>query len=109
MKLIERYSYNGCKAADGPWEDVIEENVSASELLARIRGWCEDIQHRVAQMDPPRDPEEWRFTSKPEYIQAPGGAFDIATQTSDNRWYVTDYYGQGETYRLICEKEEKDA
>lgn len=106
MKLIEQYGYNGCNAAGGPWEDVIVKGVISDEILHRIRQWCEDVQRRVAGMNPPRNPAEWRFTANPQYIHVPNGEFSITIQTLDNRWYVADYYGQGETYCLICEKEE---
>jgi len=104
MKMIERYSFNGCAAAGGPWEDTIATDVAANDVVSFAKEWCKEIQKRVSEMNPPRSIDEWRFTTKPQYIQQPCGIFDIAVKTIDNWWFITKFYGEGETYTLICEK-----
>ena len=103
MRLIETYSFTGCRAAGGPWETRIA-SVDAADVVASARRWCAEIRQRVAEQTPPRSPEKWRFTTDPDNIHIPCGDFDIAIRTSGDRWYITTYYGEGEDYSLSCEK-----
>lgn len=98
MKLIQIYSFTGCREAGGPWEDVIDPDIPAQDIFGRAEKWCDDIRAHVAAQEVPRTMSEWRFTTQPDNLNFHRGWIAVM---EGKRHTLTVFYGQGEYYELI--------
>lgn len=47
MKIIEEYSYNGCRFAGGPWRTTIADRIDSTQAAAIAEQWRDTIRERA--------------------------------------------------------------
>ena len=100
MNLIETYSYNGCRASGGPWNTVIAANISPCDVVPAAQKWCQMVKKDMLENhhNCEDDLVDWRYTIAPELLRIPSGWI---ADSKYPRMTVVEFYGQGESYKLI--------